>query len=468
MNKLKKIQAVITAALFIFTAVSCSKSKNKDSETEPVTEQLTTEEATEEGFTPAEANEAMTITWLGDYDLNPAEGKERSTALALFEDVYGGKINYVPVYAKDRYTRLSEMVLSGEEVDMFQYETETMPYYVKQDLFEPLDAYYEQLGMNEGLWDNMQDTIEMFAYNGGHYVIPYSIDEPFLITYSRKMMQEENLDDPYELYKSGEWNWDKFVSMMEQFVGNAPMGTYRYGINGDFGKEALISTGHTIVNNENGLLVNNIDDEKIADAEALLQEIAQKGLYRINWIGHFPSDGTILFFAMGDWALKESNALNKDKDLMAVPFPKPEGNDKYYISCDYNARMLVKNSAKGEAVATYLKCERLAAEEPGCKEAAKAAALAEGSADSKFEDSYLTEEQYDVIQEYLSSESVCPIFDFAYGMGGGMYGVDSRNNGAAVNVLTTAFLNGTPYGSWEELRDAYKDRIISETEKFNQ
>ena len=462
MNRLKKYQAVLTAALFIFTAASCSSSK-KDSLSEESTTEAVTEETTENEFQAAELNENMTITWLGDYDLNPSGTQKKSTALSLFEDVYGGKINYVTVYAKDKYSRLVQMINSGETVDMFQYDTEVLPSGIRQGWFEPLDPYYEQLGMNEGLWDDMNGVVEDLAYNGEHYVLPYSLSEPFLLTYSRQTIQNEGLEDPYQLYKSGEWTWDKFVGMMETFVGNAPMGTYRYGINGAFGEAALTSTGHSIVNNENGQLVNNIDDEEIAKAEDLMQEIYQKGLYRNNWIGHYANDASILFFAMGDWALYESNLACKDMDLMAVPFPKPTGAERYCNPCEYNARMLVKNSLKGEAVATYIKCERLVATDEKCRETGKKLAL-----EPKADGGFITSEQYDVIQEYLTPTAAFPKFDFAYGMGSGMYGVDNSNTGAPMNVLTTSFLLGSPYGTWGEMRDAYRDIITAQTDSYNQ
>ncbi len=466
MNKLKKFQAGLTAALFIFTAVSCSSSKKVSSSEQQTTtaEAVTqpTEQPTEKEFHAAETNEKMTLTWLGDYDLNPYGDEKKSTALSLFEDVYGGKINYHNSYANERFTILEMLLDSGETVDMFQYNTEILPYGINKGWFEPLDAYYEQLGMNDGLWDDMTEIIDSLEYNGGHYVIPYSLSEPFLLTYSRKTIQAEGLEDPYTLYKSGEWTWDKFVNMMETFVSNAPAGVYRYGINGEFGEAALTSTGHSVVNNENGRLVNNIDDEQIGKAEELIQQITQKGLYRNNWIGHYAGDGSILFFAMDDWSLYDSNLACPELDLMVVPFPKPANSDKYYNQCQYNARMLVKNSQKGEAVATYIKCERLAATDEKCRESAKNMALV-----SKADGGFITSEQYDAIQEYLTPSSVFPKFDFAYGMGGGMYGVDSSNNGAPMNVLTTAMLYGT-YGSWDSLRDAYRDVISGQIDKYNQ
>lgn len=466
MNKLKTISAELISAMMIFSTVSCAE-KNTDTapsapvETTVTTAQPTTEQATEpEEFVPAQPNPEMEITWLGEYDLNPYGDETRSTALAIFEDIYGGKINYIPVFEYEKYTVLEEKILSGEQVDMFPYDISSLPLYVKTGWFDSFDPYFEQLGINDGLWDDMTEVIDSLAYNGGHYVIPYSVEQPYVLTYSRQLVKDEKLDDPYELYQKGEWNWDSFLDIMEKFVANAN-GVYRYGINGKFGGALLASTGHRVVTCENGVLVNNIGDSEIAKAEEFMQSLSQKGLCRVNAVNHYSTDNSVLFYASGDWSLKESNSCNSDKDLMVVPFPKAPDADRYYNPCTINTRMLVKNSQKGAAVAAYLKCERIAATEEGFKAAAKEQAT------QQHLDYFVTEEQYDALQEFCTPTSVFPIFDFAYGMGGGVFGTDSSNNGAAMNVISNAFITGSAYASWDGMRDAYSPVISGEVDRIN-
>ena len=36
--------------------------------------------------------------------------------------------------------------------------------------------------------------------------------------------------------------------------------------------------------------------------------------------------------------------------------------------------------------------------------------------------SYVTEEQYDALQDYKDPKNITPVFDFGYGMGSRMYG----------------------------------------------
>ena len=162
--------ALIASVTVLSCAVSCSK-KNKNSMPD-VSEPEST--ATAESTAPAADPHDAEITWLADYDLNDP-GYERPAALAIYEDIYGGRINYVQTTPDNKLSKLAEMINAGEEVDMFPYEDGTFPEGVCRDLFQPLDPYYDQLGMNEGIWDDMSEVIDMFAYKGEHYVVPYSL-----------------------------------------------------------------------------------------------------------------------------------------------------------------------------------------------------------------------------------------------------------------------------------------------------
>ena len=284
-------------------------------------------------------------------------------------------------------------------------------------------------------------------------------------------MEAEGLEDPYELYEDGEWDWDAMMNMMNTFVSNAPEGVTRYGINGWFGQAVIQSTGHTIVTYEDGVFKNNIDDPEIEQAELLLEEMATKNLYNPEWIGYFPDDRNTLFFGMANWALGQSNAKNEDADLMIVPFPRSPKADENYLCCNFAAKMLIKGSDKGEAVATYIKCERLAATNEDYKQVAKDKALVVEKSASGIVKSYVTEEQYDALQTYLDPENISPVFDFGYGMGERMYGSGeyTYETRGVMDNLEKALLEGNEQvDSWASLRDAWTGVITEEVNKFNQ
>lgn len=458
--------AVIAAAAVISTAVSCS-SKKKDSNKEKATEAGQSAESTTAKDTSDSAGKpdtSMEIYWLSDYDINPAEGEKRSTALSLFEDVYNGKVTYLPTTAEDKYNELASQINAGAAVDMFPYDAKVFPDGVMRDLFAPLDPYYEDLGMDSGIWDEMSGVIDMFAYKGQHYVMPYSISDPFVLTYSRKLMQSEGIDDPRKLWQEGKWDWNALKSMIEKFKSNNP-GAYRIGINGWYGQAALASTGHRVVEFDGNTLKNNIYDPEIANAVSLTNDILLNGWYSANWRDTFPTDFNTLFLASTDWTLPISNAANPEADLMIVPFPKEPNADKNYISCNFDARMLVKNSDNSNAVATYIKCERLAASDETMKKKTKEYATTVHKNQSGTFRSFVTEEQYDALMEYTDLSKVTPVFDYGYGMGDAMTGYGAYTNdtrGAMYRITDTEVGK-----DWEAIKNTFSPVIDEQIAQYN-
>ena len=205
MNNLKKMLAGLAAVSMFMAAVSCSdsasssSSENNEHYKSEDEFAVSADEEELKGDTAADIS-GQEIVWLADYDLNPQNNNDRSVALSLFEDVYGAKIKFVSADSNEKFSTLANMILSGDEVDMFPYEWDAVPNGVVKDQYEPLDPYFDLMEVDSDLWSDMEDVIDMFEYNGQHYVVPYAISDPLLITYSRKLMEAEGLDDPYELY----------------------------------------------------------------------------------------------------------------------------------------------------------------------------------------------------------------------------------------------------------------------------
>lgn len=460
-NSKRLIAAIFAVTAVMSAAVSCSKKKDGNKKEKTTEAQTTTETAASSD----EPDEAMEIYWLSDYDLNPGEAEEKAVALSLFEDVYGGKVTYLPTTAEDKYNELASQINAGAAVDMFPYDAAVFPDGVMRDQFDALDPYYEELGMNEsGLWDEMSGVIDMFAYKGQHYVVPYSISDTFLLTYSRKLMQSEGIEDPRKLWQEGKWDWNAMKSMMEKFKANNP-NAYRCGINGWYGQAAFASTGHRVVEFDGNTLKNNMYDPDIANAVSLTNDILLNGWYSTYWRDTFPTDFNTLFYASTDWTLPLSNAANPEADLMIVPFPKEPNADKNYISCNFDARMLVKGSDNGKAVATYIKCERLATSDEKMKKAAKEKATTVVKHQSGAYKSFITEEQYDALMEYTDLSKMTPVFDYGYGMGETMtgYGIYTNETRGVMYRLTD-----TEVGKdWEALKNTFSPVIDEQIAQYN-
>ncbi|MDE5565050.1 MAG: extracellular solute-binding protein, partial [Oscillospiraceae bacterium] len=364
MKKLTRILAGLMSLSLLVGMTACSSETAKDSS--HYKEQDDVNVSTADVNKDIDLN-GQTIYWLSVYDLNPNNNNDRSVAMTLFEDQFHGKVEWIQCTSDDKFDTLTNRILGGDPVDMFPYEWDALPNGVYKDQYQPLDDYID---LDDSIWDGIRDGIDMYEYNGKHYVVPYAISDPLLIIYSRRLCEENGLDDPYELYQKGDWDWDAFMEMMKTFVANGDSSNQRYGIAGWFGQAMVQSTGKTIVNFDGKQFTNNISDPDIEKAENLMAEMHSLNLYDPNWYSYFPDTGNVLFYGMSDWSLSASNANNPDADLMVVPFPKSPDADEYYLCANYAAKMLVKNSTAGEAVGTYIYCERLAEINEDYKQAA--------------------------------------------------------------------------------------------------
>ncbi len=428
---------------------------------------LTSEESIAETTAPTEEttedpSRGQTIFWLGDYDLNPVQGRGRSAALAMYEDLYDGKIEWIPCAYEEKYTVLSSRILGGDPVDMVSFDAAVMPDGLHGGLFQPLDAY---LDFKDEIWKDMLDEIDMFAYQGSHYIVPYDVSDPVLLTYSRTMCEENGLEDPCTLYQDGKWDWDVFMEMMDTFVANNESRTRRYGIAGVFGQALVQSTGRTIVQFDGRKFTNQIADPNIEAAQTLMTELRTRKLCDTTLYTAFPTKGNVLFLGMGDWSLAASNAQNPDADLMIVPFPKMPNTDAHYLSGSFDAKMLVKNSEKGEAVAAYITCERLARTQEEFTNAAKERALEQEVSASGQVMGFVTEEQYDAISSYQSD--IPMLFEFGSGM-------QELGGEASGTFVTRGVMNNLSDGlllfnsTWTELREMYTTVIDDVLKPYNE
>jgi ABC-type glycerol-3-phosphate transport system substrate-binding protein len=82
---------------------------------------------------------------------------------------------------------------------------------------EPIDSIID---WNDPKWADVKDIADSLIYKGEHYIAPlgYAFSDTQVLMYNKSLVEEEGLEDPYELYLKGEWDWDHFTGMMNEFV----------------------------------------------------------------------------------------------------------------------------------------------------------------------------------------------------------------------------------------------------------
>lgn len=460
---MKNSKRVIAGAMALLSAVSvasCGSSSGSDSSSSYVDKVKVA--STDDIATIPDGSEKE-LEWLSYFDINPTKKEpEKRTDLTLFEEK-GGKIKYSQTSSMNKYDKLAARLMSNNPPDMFWYEQSmTFPANCIKEMFQPIDDIVD---FDSAMWSDVKNVAEQFTLNGKHFVAPINFLPGSVITYDKSMIDAAGLDDPYELYQNGEWNWDNWYDMMSEFVSNAPADVERFGINGWFQTQVIQQTGKTMVNYDGEKFTNNINDPDIERAEDLLYQVGKNNLVNGNWLGNAKQalkDGNLLFYCMGTWAMTGNNGPSDADTWRVVPVPSDPNTDEKYMTSDMTAYMWVRGSTAKEAVKCWYECCRMANTDETYKENGKEKFL---NANPNW-----TEDMYQVIVDCSSSE-YNQVFDYGYGISSTMSDDNANEDGNCVTrklyeYTNKADENGKQF-SWTELRESYSATVDAELKTIN-
>ena len=460
MRNIKRFLASLTALCAVLSVSACGSSDSSGEETTTTVETVPVEDTS--AIEELGEDVQKEIIWMGTYDLNPSEGADKSVEMTLFNNK-GGTVVWNQVSDENKFDKLAAAMLSKKDIpDIFKYEWLAFPSQVLKDMYQPVD---DIVNFDDELWVDVKPTAEQFVLNGKHYVAPISYAVGTLIMYDNAVIEAENLDDPYELYLNGEWNWDNWYDMMDEFVANAKGDEVRFGINGWFQPMIVQKTGKTMVIYEDGVFKSNLQDPDIERAEELLYKIGKNGYVNTDWLGgarNALKDGNILFYCMGPWALTGRNGPGDGDDYGVVPIPDDPNNDGKYMTSDMLAYMWIKGSTANDAVRTWFECCRIANTEAEYQENAKQKFL---NANPQW-----SEDMYEVYREASSTDYIS-IFDYGYGISPTLSSDTANADGNCVTRKLYEFTNkqdenGQQY-TWTNLRETYGPTVESELATIN-
>lgn len=467
MNNTKKILTGVLALSMTAGLTACKNGGGADATT--TTETTTTTgvtvaintEGLKEGEEEVLANamsqlrdvemENKTVKWLAHYDLNPStSGASKSVALEMFETKYGGTLEWIPTTWNTRYDDLSTNVLGGVGVDIFPGDdVYNFPKGIISGMFQPIDNYID---MNDAIWQNVKAGMNAYSFGGKHFNLVTSVTAEEIVIYNKATIEANGLDDPWELYKSGEWNWDKFKSMLQEFVDED---NDQYGIDGYWAENALLlSAGVPAVGTtSDGHLVCNLKDSTLEQAMNYQYDLFNAGLVfnreQFNW-NEQPSmigDGRQLFYIIGPYSIQaapETWATKVDPDNVGVaPVPSPTGSDPYQAA-KINGYALCKGADNPEGAALFAECSIIGSVDEG----------AVAISDRKMKDDYqLSDEIIANLKEINSLAEQYPVVDLA---SGASTDIASYTTQGGDNVGTRAALHGT---DWASNRESIADAI---------
>lgn len=459
----KNVLCGILAAVMCLGFCACDSGDSSDESSFEQTENVKVALSDKISAIPEDADKE--ITYMGQADLNPTSSSaEISTELALFQK-QGGSIKFSRVSWANRFSKVAAAVVSGKDIpDIVSYEGECFPVQAVQGMYQSIDSIVD---LDSDMWSGVKDTAEQFVLDGEHYVAPLYIEANSLICYDTDVITENGLDDPYELYLEGNWNWDTFADIMREYCSAASADETRYGINGYFQPQIVNSTGNTFVvyNSEENQYETNLENADINKAENYLYDLMKEGLMYTEWIGDCAEafKTGCLFYAMGDWAYTGTHTPGSSDNWALVPIPQYTDNPQNITSADIKAYMWIKGSTKSDAVKTWFECVRVANADTDYLETKK----------EKFMENNpnWTEDMYSVKMEAASEENLM-LFDYIYGASTVLSDTDQGVDGHCIADILYKFSSrkdaeGTQM-TWTQVREKYGPVVESEVEKLNE
>ena len=289
------------------------------------------------------------------YNWNPASEYTGATvAIQEFENKTGIKVKWNTIDYKEYFTKLAALVASGESPDVVRTRT---PVSTNMLSFQPLSN--TGFDFSDEAWDKrvMQD------YTIGKNVYATSLKNTHIgsvtaMFYNKALIEQYSLDDPYKLWKSGKWTWNKFISMCKTFRNDSGNNIAAAGNGWD--TYATIYGLQGPLTYKNGKYTNTVSDAKFLK---VMQEfgdlfnterLIQRGLPEVF------DRGELLFFAGGAIYGRRMNAyfasLKAAGTLYMVPMPSVDGQKTYYQGLhEYEAYAVAKGAKNAKAVPYFLR-----------------------------------------------------------------------------------------------------------------
>ncbi len=234
-------------------------------------------------------------------DMNKWENVALHAFKAKYSDI---TVEFVTASIEDWMVKLLSSAASGEPIDVFQDSANNNPMYALQGINQPLQKYIDM--NNPNLHLKTMDSV--FKYNGNYHV---AVTGPSVcvIYYNKDIFENEGIEDPLELYKRGEWNFDNLIRIAKELTYNNNTGQ-RWGLACNYPYIFFGANATSMVKlDENYRYTLNIKDPNLAYSMGVIQD----AWYTSKWQG-WTSDPWSTFYngsaaMLADFQWVESNIL---------------------------------------------------------------------------------------------------------------------------------------------------------------
>lgn len=281
------------------------------------------EEDLSNGFTFNETDfQGQTLTTWTWWDVTLNKYQE------LFEEKTGAKLEYVNVPFENYQERFITAVSTGTGPDIILPEAYGIAW-IGKGVVQPWDPY---LDITQEPFVNKvaMGIIDYFTKDGKVYGVTAG-EDPYFIYYNRQIIEDEGADDPFELWKAGNWNWNTFMELSNNLTVDRNNDGIMdvYGYDGWEGRSFALTNGGADISVIDGKPTYTMDDPRVVKAIEFSREIARpEGGEDDDPMKRFER-GSVVMMGWGSWDLEKYREMMGD-DLGIVPFPAGPDLDKSF------------------------------------------------------------------------------------------------------------------------------------------
>jgi multiple sugar transport system substrate-binding protein len=322
-----------------------------------------------------EEHAGKTLTIWTFWDLSDTEAEH----IRLFEAATGATVNYVNRGSWSGYDAdLIQSIAAGTGPDICWFGSEVVPAWVMKGFLIPVSDFIDVSQISFPL---SKATTDYYTFNGKLYTIAEAGTSSSYLFFRRDIFANASLPNPYELWKAGEWTWDRFVRL-GQDVKQDLTGDGEYDIWGYYTwvqEQYVFSNGANFVQWVDGNPVEGLSDPKATRAFDWERALDEQYEIMAPWDPDLDpagmlNAGVIAMMYGGAWQLQGLREELGDR-LGIAPFPRgPDlpADIPFGDAASGHKEGIGGSSANPDLAALYLLFKRLPPDE-----ATEAARLAE-------------------------------------------------------------------------------------------
>ena len=284
-------------------------------------------------------------------------------AYSLYKETYGKGIegDLIDVeFVNDREIsdKLYERISADRSPDLTDKPEQGIFQSMSKNYYENLSDYID---ITSPQWAKYANYVEYYELGGARYFFPETIELcPSFLIYDSEIFEEYEIADPVELINRGMWSWYTFEQSTRQF---AEKSRGACGVEGNGIPDAFISsTGVRLFERgEDGKILSNLIDEKIADAMEYMHGMSDILLRETDRVEtNLLEERRTAYVLADDDYYNELKNLYPESSLKAVPFPADPKTGAYYVAAEAEGYLVPAGAKNIKGAACFINCGRIA------------------------------------------------------------------------------------------------------------